>query len=283
MTYKTAKVIAEIGALHLGSVDRAKNLINLAKMCGADFVKFQKRNPDESVPEYLKNQPHPNKVFAYGETYLEHRKALELTIDQHRELSQYCEEVNIGYACSVWDQTSADDIINLKPAFIKIPSALNNNRNLIQNIMQKFSGDLHVSTGMTNHNDRFELIKFLTNWTHRVVVYHCTSIYPCPFDKLNLLGIEDLCSLQKIGIRTGFSNHGYGIAADIAAWVLGAEYIERHFTDDRTIRHTDAAASLEPDGLRRLCRDLKNLNKAMTYPPEDMYSEEIEQLKKLRK
>lgn len=282
MTYSVAKVVAEIGALHLGSMERAKDLIDLAKVCGADYVKFQKRNPDESVPEEIKNKPHPNQMFAYGNTYLEHRKALELSIEQHKELSQYCEQLRIAYACSVWDKTSADEILALKPAFIKIPSALNNNQNLISHIMRNFDGDLHVSLGMTTADDKFGIIKFLTNWPYRVVIYHCTSIYPCPFDKLNLLGIEDLCSLKRMGMRIGFSNHGYGIAADIAAWVLGAEYIERHFTDDRTLRHTDAAASLEPDGLRKLCRDLKNLGKAMTHPPRDMYTEENEQLKKMR-
>jgi N-acetylneuraminate synthase len=97
-----------------------------------------------------------------------------------------------------------------------------------------------------------------------------------------LLQIEELCSLKKMGMRIGFSNHGYGIAADIAAWVIGAEYIERHFVDDRTVRHTDAAASLEPDGLRRLCRDLKNVSKAMTYPPNELCEEELEQSKKMR-
>jgi N-acetylneuraminate synthase len=173
-------------------------------------------------------------------------------------------------------------LIKLNPEYIKIPSAVNNNFELIKYVASNYSGDIHVSTGMTSKNDRFELVKFLSHWPNRVVIYHCTTIYPCPFEKLHLLEIEEFCSLKKIGMRVGFSNHGYGIAADIAAWVLGAEYIERHFTDDRTIRHTDAAASLEPDGLGKLCRDLHNVSKSMTYMPDDLDSEEIEQSKKLR-
>lgn len=282
MTYNPCKIIAEIGCVHLGSMDRARMLIQNAANCGADYVKFQKRNPDESVPDELKDKPHPNSAFAYGNTYLEHRKALELTIDQHAELRMFCESNNIKYASSVWDMTSAEEIIDIKPNFIKIPSSCNHNEELIKYVYDNYDGDVHVSTGMTSSQDLFKVLQFLSQWPTRTVIYHCTSIYPCPFDKLNLLEIEELCSIKRMGMRIGFSNHGYGIAADIAAYVLGAEYIERHFVDDRALRHTDAAASLEPEGLRKLCRDLYNVYTAMTYK-KDLYSEEIEQAKKLRK
>lgn len=282
MTFKNPKVVAELGAVHLGSMDRARNLIRLAKEAGVDFVKFQKRNPHECVPEKIKNLPHPNKDFAYGNTYLEHRLALELTIDQHFELMQHCGLYDVKYSCSVWDMTSAREICSIQPAFIKIPSACNHDLQLINYVIDNFAGDIHISTGLTSKIATFELLKFIMSWPSRFVVYHCTSIYPCPFDKLNLLEIEELCSLKKTGVRIGFSNHGYGIAADIAAYVLGAEYIERHFIDDRTIRHTDAAASLEFDGMRRLCRDLKNVHTSLTYKPNEIYLEEQKQSDKLR-
>jgi N-acetylneuraminate synthase len=275
-----AQVIAEVGCVHLGSMDRAKKLISLAKACGADYVKFQKRNPDECVPEHLKNQPHPNQIFAYGKTYLEHRKNLELPIDQHYLLQKYCNDIGIKYACSVWDKTSAIDIISLNPEFIKIPSACNHNRDLIKYILGHFYGDIHISTGMTSLSERTSLVEYLKSLSpKRFVVYHCTSIYPCPFEKLHLLEIS---KLAESGLRVGFSNHGYGIASDIAAWMLGAKYIERHFIDDRTIRHTDASASLEPEGLRKLCRDLNNVYRAMTRSPELPDEQEIAERNKLR-
>lgn len=282
MTYQKCKMIAEIGAVHLGSMERARRLIHMAAACGVDYIKFQKRNPIESVPNELKNQPHPNSDFAYGSTYLEHRLTLELSIDQHAELKMLCEKEGSQYSCSVWDLTSATEIISINPHFIKIPSACNHNYSLMSYIFNNFQGDVHVSTGMSDKASTQQLLQFLARWPNRVVVYHCTSIYPCSFDKLNLLEIEELCAIKKIGMRVGFSNHGYGIAADIAAYVLGAEYIERHFIDDRTIKHSDAAASLEPEGLRKLCRDLQNVQLALTYKNEQMYTEEYEQLNKLR-
>lgn len=282
MSFAVPKVAAEIGAVHLGSMERAKMLIDYAYLCNADFVKFQKRNPDESVPESMKSQPHPNKIFAYGDTYLAHRKALELTVEQHADLKKYCDKLGIRYACSVWDFTSAKEIIEIDPAYIKIPSACNNNQQLIKYVIDNFAGNVHISTGMTTREARFDLVKYLSHWPTRIVLYHCTSAYPCTFDKLHLLEIEEFCSLKPMGMRIGFSNHGYGIAADVAAYVLGAEYIERHFVDDRTLRHTDAAASLEPDGLRKLCRDLKNVYSALTYRDDQMHAEEYEQMKKLR-
>ncbi len=274
-------VIAEIGCVHLGSMERAKKLIKLATLCEADYVKFQKRNPDESVPENIKNKPHPNKTFAYGETYLEHRKALEFDIEQHKELYSYCKQLGIGYSCSVWDMTSAAQIASLNPDFIKIPSPCNHNREMIKYLLGRFDGDIHISTGMSSKEEKEDLIKFMQSFViDRFVIYHCTSIYPCPFDKLHLLEIG---RLVDSGFRVGFSNHGYGIAADIAAMMLGSEYIERHFVDDRTLRHTDAAASLEPEGLRKLCRDLKNVSCAIDYAPPYPDEKELTERAKLRK
>lgn len=278
-----AIVVAEIGCIHLGSFDRAKELIRLAKICDADYVKFQKRNPEESVPEYLKNKLHPNQDFAYGDTYLEHRENLEFTIDEHLDLFNYCNIIGIKYSCSVWDMTSAKEIISLKPDYIKIPSACNNNKNMIKFLLDNYEGDIHISTGMTSEKELKELVNFVSSSASRIILYHCTSIYPCPFEKLYLLDLDIFSVLKaKYGFGVGFSNHGFGISADIAAWVLGAEWIERHFVDDRTIKHTDAAASLEPEGLRKLCRDLKNVNKAMKNSPAILDELEIAERKKLR-
>lgn len=282
MQYNSAKIVAEVGCSHIGSVERAKSLAKLAAICGADYVKFQKRNPIESVPKYLHDQPHPNQSFAYGDTYLAHRKALELDIDEHAELKDYCNGVGIGYATSVWDVTSARSVLRLNPDYIKVPSACNMNRDLISFLANEYDGDIHISTGMIVKGEKADLYAMLSdlNVWNRVVLYHCTSEYPCPFERLFLREIETLgLSAAK---AVGFSNHGYGIAADMVAYTLGAEWIERHFIDDRTFRHTDAAASLEPDGLRRLCRDLKAIQKALKPKGSDITKQESEQRKKLR-
>lgn len=282
---KPCKVTAEIGAVHLGDMNRAKDLIKLAKMAGADYVKFQKRNPSECVPLSLQNQPHPNQIFSYGKTYLEHRNNLELNIDQHQELESYCIDLDIGYAISVFDITSAKNVVqHLKPEFIKVPSACNHNRDLTDFLFDNCSFDIHISLGMSEASEIQDLIQYLSNKkidTARYLLYHCTSEYPCPFEHLYLEEIRNIKKQLPSGGRVGFSNHGPGIAADIAAYVMGAEWIERHFVDDRTLKHTDASASLEPQGLYRLCRDLKAVQKSI-HKKQGLSDDEIAQRNKLR-
>lgn len=282
--FHKCRVVAEAGCHHLGDMERAKKLIKLARLCEADYIKFQKRNPDESTPEHLKDAPHPNSIFAYGKTYLEHRRNLELSIDQHRELKEYCEYVGIGYSASVWDMTSAHEVISLNPDFIKIGSPSNSNFELISCLYDEFDGHVHISTGMSTKEEIEAIVDLVLrkDGARRTVLYHCTSEYPCPFDRLYLLDIAYLWEkYQSHGFEIGFSNHGYGLAADLAGWVLGASWLERHFVDDRTLKHTDAAASLEPDGLRRICRDLRHVWLGMGNKP-DITEVEWEQRKKLR-
>jgi len=279
--YPIPVVVAEVGATHAGSIERAKSLIRLAKLAGADYVKFQKRNPIESVPKEWHNRPHPNSSFSYGDTYLEHRLALELSIDQHGKLKEFCESIDIGYACSVWDLTSVREIIGLSPDFIKIPSAFNSDFDLLEVLFKEYNGDVHISLGMSTDEEKKNLYDFISSSLvgDRVVLYHCTSEYPCLFEHLYLLEIRNLHGLPAKSL--GFSNHGYGIAADVAAYALGATWIERHFIDDRTFRHTDASFSLEPSGLCRLVRDLKNIRKSLLYKHE-LSAQELEQKDKLR-
>ena len=146
--------------------------------------------------------------------------------------------------------------------------------------MRQYSKDIHISLGMTTVDDRVQLRRWLEPYKDRFVFYHCTSAYPCPFENLHLLEIKKMKD-EGWG-RIGFSNHGAGIASDIAAMALGATYFERHFIDDRTFNHTDSAASLEPGGLSKLARDLKHVYAAMTYKPDKLWEEEKKQKDKLR-
>lgn len=284
---KEFKVIAEIGATHIGNMDRAKMLIRLAKDSGADYAKFQKRNPYESVPNSQWDKPHPNEIFSYGKTYLEHRLNLEFTIGQHKELKAYCESIGVGYSTSVWDMTSAKEVITLNPDYIKIPSACNGNITLLDYIDKNYSGDIHISLGMTTKEERKALIEKYNFHQRpgkpRYVFYHCVSGYPVPFEKIHLKEIAALERDILFGPECiGFSNHGFGIAMEPAAYILGCRWFERHFIDDRTFRHTDASASLEPQGLSKLSRDLLALEKALTYKPDELEEIELVQKNKLR-
>jgi N-acetylneuraminate synthase len=280
-------VIAEIGCSHGGSLERAKKLAKLAKLSGAHVVKTQKRNPKESVKKELWDQPHPNKMYAYGDTYLEHRENLELSINDHIELKKYCESIDIVYSTSIWDMTSAREIVALNPKLIKIPSACNRNKELAYYLFDNYNGEIHISTGMLSKDERFNFWEWINKEylgvrkldPKKLVVYHCTSGYPVPFDKLYLANIyhwsKKLCYI-------GFSNHGKGIAMEPAAYALGARYFERHFIDDRMYPHTDASCSLEPQGLNKLVRDLKAVSQALQYKPDKLDEIEKEQRDKLR-
>lgn len=273
------KLIAEIGCVHGGSEERAVMLCELACAFGADIVKSQKRNPEESVPVLMKKSPHPNSFYSYGSNYLEHRKNLELDISSHEKMKNVCQKMGKSYACSVWDVTSAKEVISIYPDYIKIPSACNLNFDLIDFVLSNFIGKVHISLGMLSFIDRENLFDKYSG-KKNIIYYHCTSEYPCKFESLYLNEIKYL--KERFGSDIGFSNHGYGIASDIAAMSFGASFIERHFVDDRTFRHTDAAASLEPSGLRQLKRDIVNVYSGFKYRPHSISKEEQNQLIKMR-
>lgn len=281
-----SKVIAEIGCNHKGEMDIAKELIKVAKIfCNADVVKFQKRNNKELLTEEQYNAPHPNPANSYGKTYGEHREYLEFTADQHAELKDYCEELGIIYSTSVWDLTSAKEITALNPELIKIPSACNNNYEMLGWLCDNYKGEIHASTGMTSKEEIEELVSFFEKKGRNkdLVLYSCTSGYPVPFEDVCLLEISTLINKYKNRVKeVGFSGHHLGIAVDVAAYVLGAKWIERHYTLDRTWKGTDHAASLEPNGIRKLVRDIKAVGLALNYKSKDILDIEMEQRKKLK-
>ncbi|MBD0833096.1 N-acetylneuraminate synthase family protein [Aestuariibaculum sediminum] len=285
-TYNQPYLIAEIGCNHKGDISIAKELIKVAKIfCNAQAVKFQKRNNKELLTTEQYNQPHPNPHNAYGDTYGEHREFLEFSLEQHRELKEYCDSLDITYASSVWDVTSAKQIASLNPDFIKIPSACNNHVAMLEWLCKNYSGEIHVSTGMTTKSEIDELVTFFkTHNRHKdVVLYNCTSGYPVPFEDVCLLDIQLLKENYQHQVKhIGFSGHHLGIAVDVAAYTLGAHIIERHYTLDRTWKGTDHAASLEPMGLRKLERDLNAVYKALTYKQTDILPIEQTQRHKLK-
>ncbi len=280
-------VIAEIGCNHMGDMEIAKKMIRVAAtFCEVDAVKFQKRTPGELLSREEYNAPHPVPENSYGDTYGAHREYLEFNTDQHRELKAYSEEAGLIYSTSVWDLTAAKDIVPLQPEFLKIPSASNLDFELLGYLCDSYGQQIHLSFGMTTHAEEEKIVSFLESRDRArdVILYACTSGYPVPVEDIRLLEITRL--IRTFGDRVhaiGFSGHHKGIAMDIAAATLGAAYIERHFTLDRTWKGTDHAASLEPDGMRRLARDLHALHLALQYKDKEILDIEDVQRKKLKR
>ena len=280
-------IIADIGQNHNGNLETAKEMIRvLAHYCKVDYVKFQKRCPKELLtPEqYDKLYDNPN---SFGKTYGEHREALEFTIDQHAELKAECEKQGIKYSCSVWDMTSAKEIASLNPDYIKIPSAINTNLGMIEWLVKNYTGQIHVGLGMTTFDEKVNIWNVIESRNPDFIPYLCTSSYPCEFKDIHLISLDISKFLARSDFLldtsvTGFSGHHKGIAIDIAAYALGATWIERHFTLDRTQKGTDHACSLEPDGMRRLVRDLNATHQALAYKPKEILDCELEAREKMK-
>jgi len=284
--YKKCKTIAEIGCNHKGDIKIAKELIMLAKNCGADVAKFQKRNSKELLPENQYNSPHPNPINSYGLTYGEHREFLEFSKEEHYLLLEFCNSIDIIYSTSVWDVTSAKEICDINPKLIKVPSASNTHYEMLKVLRDEYSGDVHVSFGMTTKNEQEKLVAFFEEKDqakNRLIIYSCTSGYPVPFNDVCLLEIINIKNKFEQRVKSiGFSGHHLGIAIDMVAYTLGATWIERHFTKDRTWKGTDHSASLEPAGFSKLTRDLKAVHKSLSYKEKEILDIEVPQREKLK-
>ena len=284
--YAEPFVIAEAGCNHMGRMEIARDMIETAaSFCKADAIKFQKRCPRELLTPEQYAAPHPNPENAYGRTYGEHREALELDAEQHGQLKKWCEEAGIIYATSVWDLTSAKEMAALRPAFLKVPSACNTHREMLEWLCDNYEGEIHLSFGMTSRAEEEEIVRLFERKQRAkdLVVYSCTSGYPVPFRDVCLLEITRMREQYEGRVKAvGFSGHHLGIAVDVAAYTLGATRIERHYTLDRTWKGTDHAASLEPDGVRKLVRNLRAVREALQYKPEEILPIEEIQREKLK-
>lgn len=285
-------IIAEIGCNHKGDMNIAHKMIKLLgtfrllnENSYIDIVKFQKRTNKELLTPEEYNAPHPHPENSYGKTYGEHREFLEFNLEQHRQLKQWCEEENLTYSTSTWDLTAAKEIVSLNPKLIKVPSASNLNFEMLEYLRDNYSGEIHLSFGMTTHEEERKIIDFFKekNRAKDLVIYACTSGYPVPFEDICLNEITRLKEMYGDIVKgIGFSGHHLGIAVDVAALALGATYFERHFTLDRTWKGTDHAASLEPQGLQKLARDLRQAQMALQPKKKEVLDIEEVQRKKLK-
>lgn len=284
--YQRPVVAAEIGCNHMGRMDVAKELIELARLCGVTHVKFQKRTVRELLTPEQYAAPHPNPHHSYGSSYGEHREFLELSQAQHAELQGLCHDNGMSYSSSVWDVTAAREVAELRPSCIKVPSACNTNLEMLRVLRDEYQGVVHVSLGMTTAEEENAVVEVFEETgaaRDRLMIYACTSGYPVPFDDVCLLELSRLYALYGDRVHgISFSGHHLGIAVDVAAYTLGARWIERHFTKDRTWRGTDHAASLEPTGLAKLVRDLEATYRALTHKGSEILEIELEQRDKLK-
>lgn len=279
-------VIAEIGCNHQGSIKKAKILIEAAAKAGAKYAKFQKRDNNFLLKDNY-DKPHPDQSNSFGNSYGAHRDYLEFSIKDHIYLSQICKKNNIKYSTSVWEIESAKEIIKsgIKMDYIKVPSACNLDQELLYYLIKNFKKKIHISTGMTSESEIKKIIKFFKKYKRNkdLVLYVCTSSYPCNFNDLNLIDIS--LYKKKFGKQVSeiaFSGHHLGISSDMCAYTLGARFIERHFTMDRTWKGTDQSASLEPGAISKLVRDLNSANISLNSKKGKILKSELSQRKKLK-
>ena len=257
---KEIYIIAEIGINHNGDMSIAKKLIDIAKVAGCDVVKFQKRNPDVCVPEHQKTIMRDT---PWGRmTYLDYKYKVEFNQNQYDEIDIYCKEKDIKWSASPWDLDSLDFLNQYDIPFIKIPSALLTDLELIKESV-KTGKKIIISTGMSTIEEIDNAVDTIkkVNAEAQYAILHCNSTYPAPNDELNLNCIKTL--KDKYKCEVGYSGHEFGLTTTIASVCLGATIIERHITLDRTMWGTDQMCSVEPQGLIKLVRGIKELNKAL--------------------
>jgi sialic acid synthase SpsE len=255
-------IIAEAGVNHNGSLDLAKRLVDIAVDAGADAVKFQKRTVSEILIAEALMRPYTVPT-SLGATYGEHREKLELSEDDFFALADHARVRGITLLASAWDMTSADFLDRLGIPAFKIASADCTNLPLVEYIARKGKPVL-LSTGMSDMAEVEEAVATVRRHSDQLVLFQCTSTYPCDNDQINLRVIQTY--RERFRCVVGYSGHERGLAPSEAAVALGADVIERHFTIDRTMIGPDHAASLEPSGLQRLVRNIRNIEKALGSP-----------------
>jgi N-acetylneuraminate synthase len=269
-------IVAEIGINHNGDIELAKKLIDLAAETGCDGVKFQKRTPELCVPA---EQRDIVRETPWGMmTYLEYRHRIEFGDDEYKVIDGYCRERGITWAVSCWDDESVDFIGRFNPLYYKVPSAALTDDGLLQHVRSK-GKPVVLSTGMSTEDEIRHGLEVVGE--KELVLLHSTSTYPCRPEELNLRMIQAL--QQEYNCPVGYSGHEVGLQTTLAAATLGACFIERHITLDRAMWGSDQAASLEPQGLKRLVRDIRVIESALGDGIKKVYESELKVMKRLRR
>jgi N-acetylneuraminate synthase len=268
-------IVAEIGINHNGDLDLAKRLISVAVAAGCDAVKFQKRTVDVvyTAEELAKPRENP-----YGPTNGDLKYGLEFEADEYKEIDAFCKSLKVIWFASPWDEASVDFLEQFNPPVHKIASASLTDDNLLRHI-RKTGKPVIASTGMSTYAEIDHAVEVLGK--ENLLLMHATSTYPANYDEINLRAIPTMA--QRYGVPIGYSGHETGIPTSVAAAVLGACCVERHITMDRAMWGSDQSASLEPNGITRLVRDIRLWEKARGDGVKRVYEREIPVIKKLRR
>jgi N-acetylneuraminate synthase len=268
-------VIAEIGINHNGDMDLAKRLISVASAAGCNAVKFQKRTVElvYTADELAKPRESP-----FGTTNGELKRALEFSVKDYQEIDAYCKALDIAWFASCWDEESLEQMRPFDLPCFKIASALLTDDGLLRKT-RAMGKPIILSTGMSTLQEVDHAVEVLGR--HDLMLLHACSAYPASYDELNLRVIPQL--RERYGVPVGYSGHETGIPSSVAAVVLGACCVERHITLDRAMWGTDHAASLEPNGITRLVRDIRLIEKSMGDGVKRVYDSEIPVRQKLRR
>ena len=270
-------IIAEIGINHNGDINIAKELIKVAKEAGCDAVKFQKRNPDVCVPEKQKNVMRET-PWGYI-TYLDYKYKVEFEKEEYDTINDYCKSLNIHWFASPWDVDSVQFLSQYDIPALKVPSASLNDIELLKS-MKETNIPIILSTGMSTQEEVDAAINLLDG--NEIAVLHCVSTYPTPPEELNLNVIKTFQNKYP-NMIIGYSGHETGLSTTYAAVALGAKIIERHITLDRSMWGTDHSASVEPQGLKSLVGNIRDIESSMGNGIKEVTKGEIPIREKLRR
>ena len=254
-------IIAEAGVNHNGDIKLAYQLADVAKMAGANAVKFQTFKAEKLVSQTAPKASYQKKVTSADESQLDMLKKLELSEADHIELKRYCDKIGIQFLSTPFDRASVDFLNILKLPIMKIPSGEITNYPLLVKIAQT-KKKIILSTGMSNIEEIQAAINVLEeNGAEDITILHCNTEYPTPFKDVNLLAMKQMAKILDKPI--GYSDHTRGIEVPIAAVAMGARVIEKHFTLNRDMEGPDHKASLEPEELKRMVESIRNIEMAL--------------------
>jgi N-acetylneuraminate synthase len=248
------KFIAEVGINHNGSLETAKELITMAKGCGAHAVKFQKRTIDKVYSKEFLDGPRES---PWGTTQREQKMGLEFTADDYDKIDAFCKQLDITWFASAWDIDSLIFLERFAPKYHKVASAFITNDKFLHAVAE-LNRTTFISTGMCEFSDILNAVNIFNAHNCPYILMHCVSLYPCPDELCNISMIPKLKGAFP-AVRIGYSGHERGIMPSLAAVAFGAKYIERHITLDRTMYGSDQAASLEAPGIVRLIEYAKQI------------------------
>jgi sialic acid synthase len=273
-------VIAEIGHNHQGSVEQCKQLFDVAKECGANAVKLQKRDNRALFTKAMYNSPYIHRN-SYARTYGAHREKLEFGRAEYEELIPYAKKLGITLFATAFDIPSADFLADFDMPAYKIASGDLTNLPLLRHVA-KLGKPMIVSTGGATMDEVVRAYRAIMSLNHQLCMLQCTSGYPAEFNELNLTVIRSFRD-RFPDVVVGLSSHDNGIAMALVGYVMGASVVEKHFTLNRAAKGTDHAFSLTPVGLRKMIRDLRRAKIAMGDGVKRKYESEIDPLYKMQK